>query len=188
MDGGNGLNLMYLDTFEGLGLVRDQLKNSLHPFYGVVPGKLFAPLGQITLPITFGDATNYCIEMLTIEVVDFSGSYHVILGWPSYVKFIAIPSYAYLKLKISGPADIIIVEAKAQWALDYEQSSIELSATAVTIVEIKELCLRASLTSVGLAILSTHGSFKAIKDVKVMQIDVEDPTKTVQIWAVLSPK
>jgi hypothetical protein len=32
MDGGSGLNLMYLDTFEGLGLVRDQLKNQPAPF------------------------------------------------------------------------------------------------------------------------------------------------------------
>jgi hypothetical protein len=39
MDGGSGLNLMYLDTFEGLGLTRDPLQSSPHPFDGVVPGK-----------------------------------------------------------------------------------------------------------------------------------------------------
>jgi hypothetical protein len=39
MDGGSYLNLMYLDTFEGLGLTWDQLQSSPHPFYGVVPGK-----------------------------------------------------------------------------------------------------------------------------------------------------
>jgi hypothetical protein len=37
--GGNGLNLIYLDTFEGLGLTHDQLKSSPHPFYGVALGK-----------------------------------------------------------------------------------------------------------------------------------------------------
>jgi hypothetical protein len=36
MDGGSGLNLMYLDTFEGLGLTRDQLQSGTHPFCGVV--------------------------------------------------------------------------------------------------------------------------------------------------------
>jgi hypothetical protein len=36
MDGGNVLNLMYLDTFEGLGLGQDLLKTNPHPFYGVV--------------------------------------------------------------------------------------------------------------------------------------------------------
>jgi hypothetical protein len=32
MDGGSGLNLKYLDTFEGLGLTQDQLQSSPHPF------------------------------------------------------------------------------------------------------------------------------------------------------------
>jgi hypothetical protein len=39
MNGGSGLNLMCLDTFEGLGLTQDQLQSSPHLFYGVVPGK-----------------------------------------------------------------------------------------------------------------------------------------------------
>jgi hypothetical protein len=39
IDGGIGLNLMYLDTLEGQGLTQDQLKSSPHPFCGVVPSK-----------------------------------------------------------------------------------------------------------------------------------------------------
>jgi hypothetical protein len=120
MDGGSGLNLMYLDTFEGLGLGRELLKTSMYPFYRVVLGKQSTPLRQIHFPITFGDVSNYRTEMLTFEVVDFSRPYHIILGQPCYVKFMAIPSYTYLKLKILGLADIITVEAKAQWALDNE--------------------------------------------------------------------
>jgi hypothetical protein len=59
MDGGNGINLMYLNTFKGLGLTWDQLKSSPHPFYKMVPNKQFIPLEQITLLDTFGDASNY---------------------------------------------------------------------------------------------------------------------------------
>jgi hypothetical protein len=99
MDGGNVLNLMCLDTFEALGLTRDQLQSSPHPF---------------------GDLSNYHRETLMFEVVNFSGAYHVILGWLCYVKFIAIPSYTYLKLKIPGPVGVITVEAKTQRALDCE--------------------------------------------------------------------
>jgi hypothetical protein len=47
--------------------------------------------------------SNYRTETLTFEVVNFSGPYHVILGQPCYIKFMDIPSYAYLKLKIPGP-------------------------------------------------------------------------------------
>jgi hypothetical protein len=120
MDGGSDLNIMYLNTFEGLGLPQDQLKNSSHPLYGVVPGKQSIPLEQITLYVTFRDASNYWPEMVIFEVVDFFGPYHVIMGWPCYVKFMAIPSYAYLKLKILGHANVITMEARAQWALDCE--------------------------------------------------------------------
>jgi hypothetical protein len=117
MDGGNSVNLMYLNTFEGLGPARDQLQSSPHPFYGVVPGKQYVPLRWVNLP---RDASNYRIEMLAFEVVDFSESYHVILGRSCYVKFMAIPSYAYLMLKIPGPTKVITIEARMQRALDCE--------------------------------------------------------------------
>jgi hypothetical protein len=120
MGGGSSLNLMYLDTFDGLGLTQDQLQSSLHPFYRVVSGKKSNPLGLVTLPVTFGEVRNYRIETLAFEVVDFSGPYHVILERPCYDKFIAIPIYTYLKLKIPGPVGIITVEAKAQQALNCE--------------------------------------------------------------------
>jgi hypothetical protein len=80
----------------------------------VVPSKQSIPLGWVTLPVTFGDASNYRTEMLAFEVVEFSGPYHVILGQSCYVKFMAIPSYAYLKLKIPGPIEVITMVAKMQ--------------------------------------------------------------------------
>jgi hypothetical protein len=89
MDGGSGLNLMYLCTFEGLGLTRDHLQSIPHPFYGEVSGKQSITLGWVTLLVTFGDARNYSTEMPTFEVVDSSRPYHVILGQPCYVKFMA---------------------------------------------------------------------------------------------------
>jgi hypothetical protein len=51
-------------------------------------------------------------------VVNFSGPYHVNLGWTCYMKFMAIPSYAYLKFKILGSAGVITVEAKTKRVLD----------------------------------------------------------------------
>jgi hypothetical protein len=111
MDGSNGLNLMYVDTFERLWFTRVQLQSSPHPFYGVLQGKKSIPLGRVTLPVTFRDVNNYRIETLAFEVVNFSGPYRIILGRPCYVKFMAIPSYAYLKLKIPGPTGVITVEA-----------------------------------------------------------------------------
>jgi hypothetical protein len=112
MDWGSGLNLVYLETFEGMGLIHDQLQCSPHPFYRVVLGKQSIPLEWVTLSVTFRDVSNYHTEMLAFKVVDFSGPYHVILGQMCYVKFMVIPTYAYRKLKIPGPTRVITVEAK----------------------------------------------------------------------------
>ena len=60
------------------------------------------PLGQINLPITFRDLSNYRMKTLTFKVVRFHGTYHAILGRPCYAKFMAVPNYTYLKLKMSG--------------------------------------------------------------------------------------
>jgi hypothetical protein len=188
MDGGSGLNLVYLDTFEGLGLTLDQLQSSPHPFYGVVPDRHSIPLGWVTLPATFGDASNYRTEMLAFDVVNFSGPYHIILGRPCYVKFMAIPSYAYLELKIPGPTGVITVKAKAWQALDCEQSSLKLAAAVVTTAELRELNLRAPATPPSPWMPPIPGIFKMGEDARAVQIDIDNPTKTMQIGASLDPK
>jgi hypothetical protein len=58
--------------------------------------------------------------MLTFEVVNFSGPYHIILGRLCYTMFMAIASYAYLKRKIPRPIRVITVEAKTQRAPNCE--------------------------------------------------------------------
>jgi hypothetical protein len=110
MDGGSGLNLMYLNTFVGLGLTLDQLQSSPHTFYRVVLGKQFIPLMQVTLPITFRDASNYHTKTFIFEVVNYFGPYHVFLGQPCYMKFMSIPSYTYLKLKVPRATSVITVD------------------------------------------------------------------------------
>jgi hypothetical protein len=39
---------------------------------------------------------NFYTEILTFEVVGFSGTYHAILERPAYAKFMAVPNYTYL--------------------------------------------------------------------------------------------
>ena len=42
-------------------------------------------------------------------MVGFPGTFPAILGHPCYMKFMAIPNYTYLKLKMSGPRGVITV-------------------------------------------------------------------------------
>ena len=45
-------------------------------------------------------ASNYRIEHINFYVTDFNTAYHAILGWPALAKFMAVPHYAYLVLKM----------------------------------------------------------------------------------------
>ena len=88
------------------------------------------PLGQIHLPITFGNLANFLSEVLTFEVVDFPRSYHAILGRPCYTKFMTIPNYTYLKLKMPRPNNVITVGSTFSHTFTCDREHFEL-ATAI---------------------------------------------------------
>ena len=110
MDGGSGLNIMYVETLNAMVIGRTCIWPTRAPFHGIVPGKQAVPLRQIDLLITIGNMTNYRTETLTFEVVRFHGTYHTILGCPCYPKFMAIPNYTYLKLKMPSPSGVITID------------------------------------------------------------------------------
>jgi hypothetical protein len=107
MVGGSSLNILYAHTLRLMGIGLDQLRPSTTPFHGVAPGKRIQPLGQIDLPVWFGTSDNFRKETLTFEMVGFRGAYHAILGRSCYTKFMAVPNYTYLKMKMSGPKGVI---------------------------------------------------------------------------------
>ena len=75
------------------------------------------PLGQITLPVTFGTPLNYRTEFIKFEVADFESSYHAILGRPALAKFMAIPHYPYLLLKMPGPSGVLSLRSDLKRAV-----------------------------------------------------------------------
>ena len=103
-----------------------------------MPGKQAIPLGQTDLPVTFGDPSNFRKETLTFEVVGFKGAYHAILGRPCYAKFMAVPNYTYLKLKMPGPRGVITIGSCFQHAYRCKVGSCEL---ALAVLATEELAL-----------------------------------------------
>jgi hypothetical protein len=124
-DRGSSLNILYAHTLRLLGIGLDQLGPSTTPFHGVMPSKRVQPLGQIDLPIWFGTPDNFRKETLTFEVVEFRGAYHAILGRPCYAKFMAVPNYTYLKMKMPGPKDVITVGSSIEHAFDCDVECVE---------------------------------------------------------------
>ncbi|XP_066333641.1 uncharacterized protein [Miscanthus floridulus] len=73
-----------------------------------------------------------CKEPLTFEVVDFPSVYHTLLDQPCFDKFMAVPNYAYLKLKMPGPKGVIIVDGSFEQAYNCEQDCVTQAAMLIT--------------------------------------------------------
>ena len=143
------------------------------------------PLGQIDLPITFGNPTNYWKETLTFKVVRFHGTYHAILGHPCYAKFMAVPNYTYLKLKMLGPCGVITIGTSFQHAYEYE---VECCEHATVIVTSKELAaIRKEVAKEAPDPKQSAGSFKPVEGAKKVLIDPSmSKGKAVRIGTTLS--
>ena len=102
IDGGSGLNILFASTLHQIGLNFTKISPTKSLFYGIIPGNEAMPLSTISLPVTFGTRENIRTEYIKFEVVDFDTSYHAILGRPSMARFMAIPHYIYLLLKMPG--------------------------------------------------------------------------------------
>ncbi|KAK1669586.1 hypothetical protein QYE76_057745 [Lolium multiflorum] len=101
MDGGSGLNLIFVDTIKSMGITMGMLEETDTCFHGILPTEPGYSLGRIYLNVVFGRSDNFRKEKIEFEVVKES-QYHAILGRPAYAKFMAVPHYAYLKLKMPG--------------------------------------------------------------------------------------
>ena len=117
MDGGSGINIIYASTLRRMKIsLAASLVDSDTSFHGIVPGKAVYPLEKMHLDVGFGDTANFRKERLEFEVVDWPSQYHVILGRPAFARFMAVPHYAYLLLRMPGPHDTITVQG------DYRKS------------------------------------------------------------------
>ncbi|XP_020193461.1 uncharacterized protein [Aegilops tauschii subsp. strangulata] len=138
MDGGSGLNILYADTLQGMGIPMSKLSESNMQFHDVIPGKKAKSLRQIALDVVFGDSKNYRKEKLTFEVVDFHNAYHAIPGRPVYARFMARPCYVYLMLKMPGPKGVITVTGNRQRAEECLQKGSKIADEQMAAVEMKE--------------------------------------------------
>jgi hypothetical protein len=60
-------------------------------------------------------------------ITDFEGTYHVILGRPALIKFMAIPHYSYLVLKIPTEQGVLTLRGNVYTAYTYEEESFKMA-------------------------------------------------------------
>ena len=87
------MNLLFAGALKELGLGLTDL----------TPSDSSKSLREITLLVQLSTASNYRVEHINFYVVDFNTAYHAILGRPALAKFMAVPHYAFLVLKMPSP-------------------------------------------------------------------------------------
>jgi hypothetical protein len=111
--------------------------------------------------------------------------YHAILGRSAYAKFMVVPNYTYLKLKIHGPKGIIIVGTTYRCAFECDAECFQF-----TEAPIRSERLRAEPPSGDQDIPESSKraacSFEPAKDVK--DAAVSDNGRTLRIGTTLDPK
>ena len=128
MDGGSGLNMIYQDTIQHMGINPARICRSKTSFQGVIPGPDTHCTGFLRLTVTFGSADNLHREKLTFYIVPFSSPYQALLGSEAFARFNAIPHYASLMLKMPGPHGIITVNENIERSLRAEDRAAALAA------------------------------------------------------------
>jgi hypothetical protein len=129
VDGGSNINVTFPRTLQGLGVPLKELHESDTPFFGIVLTEGEYPLGHIYMPVTFGTPENYRTEFLRFEVANFDCGYNAIIERPGLAKFMAIPLYTYMILKMPGPQGIITVHANFEGAAECFRVAIQAALT-----------------------------------------------------------
>jgi hypothetical protein len=188
IDGGARLNIIFSKTLRKMGLdFAGLITPTGIPFYEIVPGKAAMSLRQITLLVTSGTEVNYRTKFIQFEVADFETSYHAILGRPALAKFMAIPHYPYLLLKMPEPHGILSLRGNLKRAFDCDIQAIQIApddieeiATVIAQMNPEELEIP---TKKPYILAPQKGA-----DVKKIDLGTSDPEKTATISAHLSAK
>jgi hypothetical protein len=107
-------------------------------------------------------------------VVGFRGAYHAILGRPCYAKFMAVPNYTYLKMKMPGPKGVITVGSSIEHAFDCDVECVE-HAEALALDEALVANLE-KLVNEDLDSTAKHtGSFEVAEQTKEVPLDPAAP-------------
>jgi hypothetical protein len=101
-------DIIFLHAFNRMGINPNLLQLVDNPLYWF-EGKANLPLGKITLLLTFNMAPNAQIEQVTFDVMDMVYPYNAILGREAINVFEATIHVFYLRMKIPGPHEVVII-------------------------------------------------------------------------------
>jgi hypothetical protein len=127
-------------------------------------------------------------------VANFESSYHTILRRPALAKFMAVPHYVYLLLKMPGKSGVLTFHGNLKKSYDYGQEAIEYALTTRVPDSLAEVLTAAQqLSQLGLEIPTKKANQSKVHTtadvmLKSIQLQEGESSKTAMISIVLGGK
>jgi hypothetical protein len=191
VDGGSSIDILFCSSLSALKLTKADLKPYDAQFLGILPRQSSIPLGQITLPVQFSTPNHFRTDYVNFMVADFKGTYHDILGRPALTKFMVMPHYSYLVLKMPTEQGVLTLRGNVYTAYTYEEESFKVAEAIDLSIHMEQTLVDASKILTGqLEIPESQVPQKHIKsnEHKEIQLVDDDPSKTALIGVNLDPK
>jgi hypothetical protein len=139
----------------------------------------------------FGTPDHFRTNYVNFMVADFDDTYHAILGRPSLTKFMAIPHYTYLVLKMPTEKGVLTLRGNVYATYTCEDDNFKIVEAHDLSIRMAKTMLDAKKTPADhLEIPELEAPCKNIKskEHKVIQLVNGDPSKMALIGANLDPK
>lgn len=172
VDGGSSAYVIFAEAYTRMGFLTLALSQALTLLRGF-GGEAVQVLGQVQLALAFGAGPNRHEQMILFGVIDISYNYNAIFGTATLNKFEAIAYHNYLKLKMPGPAGVIVVKG-------LQSLAVLGSETTVISREVDNVQAEDGERARIVPKPSPHG--KVIK----VQVDEAEPTKVVSLGGDIS--
>ena len=124
-------------------------------------------------------------------VADFDTAYHAILGRPALTKFMVVPHYVYMVLKIPTEQGVLTLRANVSTAYDCEREGIAIAKAMDHSARIEVCITNFKKTLAEEQVILAQEPPRSVtksKDTKEVEFVIGDTSRTARIRAHLDPK
>jgi hypothetical protein len=75
----------------------------------------------------FGTTEHFRTDYVNFVVANFDGTYHAMLGRPALTKFMVLPHYSYLVLKMPTEHGVLTLRGNVYTAYTYEEEGFKVA-------------------------------------------------------------
>ncbi|VFQ76691.1 unnamed protein product [Cuscuta campestris] len=142
VDNGSSVNIMYVRTFEELGLKKELLKRVRTPLSGFT-GDIIDLEGLVEVMVTFGDGEHKRTIPVEFLVVRLLGSHNLILGRPALEDLDSVTSVKYLSMKFPTDLGVGVCRGNQKLArLCYQKQTKKMDAQDLRVDSIATALLK----------------------------------------------